>query len=137
MKKLLSIFLAVILLFSCVQPVRAAVVEPDAPCFSYISSVSASLTINESTGVARCYARCSTSKSNVTITIIGTLQQYRSEKWNYVASWSKSGSPTVILDEQCTVSRGYQYRFVVYFYIYDTNGNLLESTSLIRVYDYT
>ena len=136
MKKIVCLLLVVVLVCSLTLPAAAAVIEPAEPCYKKIRSIAIGFDIDESTGIASCYARC-IAWSNVTIKITGTLQQYSNGSWVYVTSWTKSGKDMVVLDEQWAVYRGYKYRFIATFSIYDSNGSFVESDSMSRIYDYT
>lgn len=136
MKRLFSLLLASILFCTAIFPASAAVSDPVEPCFDYIRSTAETFTIDETTGIAYCYARCYTGREDVTIKIIGTLQQYNSGTWNYINSWTQTGTLYAIMDRQWAVYSGYIYRFFVHVYIYDTEGNLLETDTLSRTYNY-
>lgn len=136
MKRIVCLLLVSILLCTAIIPASAAVIEPDEPCFNYIRSTSITLLIDESTGIASCYARCYSLNDTVTIKISGTLQQYKSGKWENMCGWVQFGTTVVIMDKQVTVSSGYQYRFVANYYIYDSEGNLLESSTATRTCNY-
>lgn len=135
MKRIISILLLCALLFGAVLPVSAAAIDPIAPQFKKIISTTISLEIDKKTGIAYCYADC-IAESDVTIKIVGTLQQYTNGSWVYVTSWTESGKRSVTLDEQYAVASGYKYRFIARFYIYDSNGSFVESEMASRIYDY-
>lgn len=137
MKRIVSLLLVSILLCAAIFPASAAVVEPVEPLFTYIKSATTTLTIDESTGIAYCYAKCYTARDDVTIKIVGLLQQYKAGSWVHVKSWTATGTKLVIMDEQWAVYSGYQYRFKALVYIHDAEGNYLESTSFVGTYDYT
>lgn len=135
MKRLISILLLGVLLCGMVLPASAAVIDPVAPQYKKIISITTSFYVDEKTGIAYCYADC-IAESDVTIKIVGTLQQYTNGSWVYVTSWTESGKRTVTLDEQYAVASGYKYRFIAQFYIYDSNGSFVESEMASRIYDY-
>lgn len=135
MKRITALILAIVLLGAAIIPASAAVVEPVKPYFTYIHSTSATFLIDESSGIASCFARC-TASSSVTVRIVGALQQYKNGSWTPVTSWITNGSTLVMLDKQRAVYSGYHYRFIARFYIYDSNGNILESDSITRTYNY-
>lgn len=126
MKRILSLFLVCTLLLSLALPVSAAVIDPVQPCFAYIRSTYVSVSVNQSMGIANCYADCS-ANSGVTIVISGTLQQNKNNEWEDVKSWVRTGSGFVSLDKQWAVYSGYQYRLYVTYKIYNSAGILLES----------
>lgn len=135
MKRLISILLLGVLLCGMVLPASAAVIDPVAPQYKKIISITTSFYVDEKTGIAYCYADC-IAESDVTIKIVGTLQQYTNGSWVYVTSWTESGKRSVTLDEQYAVASGYKYRFIARFYIYDSNGSFVESEMASRIYDY-
>lgn len=136
MKRFISILLVSALLVALAVSASAAVVDPVEPCFNYIRSDALTFRVDESTGIAYCYARC-TASSGMTIKIVGTLQQYKNGGWSNVNSWTSIGTTFITLDKQWAVYNGYQYRFYARFYIYDSDGNFLESDFQVRTYDYT
>lgn len=136
MKKIVCLLLVSVLLFSLVPSASAAVIDPIEVQFKKIISTAITFRIDESIGIAYCYARC-IAQNDVTIKITGTLQQYTNGSYVYVNSWTRSGKKMVILDEQWAVYRGYKYRFIATFSIYDSNGSFIESDSMSRIYDYT
>ena len=135
MKRLISILLLGVLLCGMALPASAAVIDPVAPQYKKIISITTSFYVDEKTGIAHCHADC-TAESNVTIKIVGTLQQYSNKSWVYVTSWTETGVGTVDLNEQYAVASGYKYRFIARFYIYDSNGSFVESEMASRIYDY-
>ena len=136
MKRIVTLLLLAALLCCLMAPASAAVIDPIEPYFQKIISTYVDFSINESTGIANCYARC-IAQDGVTIKIVGTLQQYTNGSWVYVTSWSTTGTGVVVLDKQYAVYSGYKYRFIARFYIYDANGSFVESDMLSRIYDYT
>lgn len=136
MKRFLCLLLVSSLLFLLAAPTSAAVVDPVEPCFNYIRSDAITFRIDESTGIAYCYARCS-ANGGVTIKIVGTLQQYINGGWSSISSWTSIGTSFITLDKARSVYSGYQYRFYARFYIYDSNGNFLESDFQAKTYDYS
>ena len=136
MKKIVCLLLVTVLLCSAILPASAAVVDPIAPQYKRIVSLALRLSIDESTGIASCYARC-LADSDVTIKIKGTLQQYSNGSWVYVNSWTKSGVRLVVLDEKWAVYSGYKYRFVATYSVYGSDGGFIESDTMSQIYDYT
>lgn len=135
MKRMICLVLACVLLCAVIAPVSAANGETATPYFTYIRSITATFDI-DSYGVANCYAKCQTI-SGYTIKIVGSLQQYNSNKWKEIYSWTTTGTTLVILDRDRAVYSGYNYRFVAKVYIYDAEGTFLESSIATRYYDYT
>lgn len=128
MKRIICLLLVFVLSCASILPVSAAEDPGIAPCFTYIHSTATSLTIDARTRIANCYAKCQTYSDNLTIKIVGTLQQYDS-KWTNVYSWTVTGSGgIVILDRLRAVPKGYNYRLVANYYIYNSAGTFLESS---------
>ncbi len=137
MKRIVCLLLVGILLCASVVPVSATEDTTISPRFTYISSTATGFRIDTEPGVAVCYAKCETYSESVTIKIVGSLQQYKSSQWTQIASWTVSGTGgLVILDRLKAVSKGYNYRFVATYYIYNSTGTLLESSSATRYYSY-
>ena len=136
MKRVLSLLLMCALLLALAAPVSATEELSVQPRFAYIHTTYLDFSINESTGVATCYANC-TAASGVTIKIEGYLQQKINGGWIHVKNWTVTGSNVAVLNKQWGVYSGYQYRFYARFYIYDANGAFLESNFAAKVYDYT
>lgn len=136
MKRLVCLLLVSVLLCAAILPASAANKETVSPCFTYIYSTKTTFSIDTTTGVAHCYAKCSAA-SGVTIKIIGTLQRSTASGWEDVCSWTVSGTSLVTLNKTRTVPRGYNYRFVAKYYIIHTLATaVLESTTETRYYNY-
>lgn len=135
MKRILTLLLVSALLFALAAPASAATVEPAQPYFNYIRIASIDFSIDESTGIAYCFADCS-ANTGVSIVINGTLQQYEEGDWTGVKSWVNVGSGYVAMDKQRAVYSGEHYRFYVTYKIYNTAGTLLESHTASKSYYY-
>lgn len=136
MKRLVCLLLVSVLLCAGVLPASAANKETVSPCFTYIYSTQTTFSIDETTGIAHCYAKCMAA-SGVTIKIVGTLQRSTTSGWEDVCSWTVKGSSYVDLNKTKVVPRGYNYRFVANYYIIHTLATaVLESDTETRYYNY-
>lgn len=57
------------------------------------------------------------------------LQQKLDSGWYTVKSWSDTGTCTAGASGSYAVARGYDYRVTVSAYVYDDNGNIVETGS--------
>ena len=135
MKRFTAVSLVLILLCACalITPAYA-----EASRFTYINTVGATLSINESSGIASCVASCRTHNTSDSIRIVGSLQRYNSNSnsWSQIKSWTKTGSGNITLDKSYAVYSGYRYRFVATVSIFDSNGQVIESTTPTSYYNY-
>lgn len=132
MKKVLSIFVAILMLNSFAIPASAAVKDDAELMYTYISRVSAGLTIDETLGVATCSGSVDAkSVSSVKVTV--RLQRYEDGSWKNVQTWSETGTAGVTCTKYYAIYRGYSYRVYVTGYVYNAYGVVQESAS---VYDY-
>lgn len=138
MKKVFSLLLATLLLLSSAFPVNA--VEPEQsvitvqPRWTYLYSVTASLDINL-LGVATC--RGTTACGSVRdVEIIVRLQQETATGWSTLKTWTDTGSGSAIASGSYAVARGYTYRTVSSVYVYDDNGNIIETGSASDTFYY-
>jgi len=136
MKKIYSIILTIIVLFSMVIPAYAALPDPPiSPQYNYIDAYSVNLTINQSSGIASCSATCYTSSSK-TVEIEYNLQRYMGSYWATVKTWTSSGTSYASLSKSWAVYSGYTYRGKATYRVYDSSGNLLETGSATKTYSY-
>ena len=128
MKRMLSLTLAVALLFALVIPVGAAEADSGiSPRFTYISTVSTHLTISNtgvSTSTATGYA---TGVSSVKL--VCRLQQYKDGGWKTIYVWTNKGTNMASVAQQWAVHSGYKYRTYTSFYVYNAAGTLLETAT--------
>ena len=128
MKRITAFLFSAVLIISLALPASAAVKETVQPRYTYINSVYASLSINEATGVTTCTGRV-TAKNTYPVEVDVYLQQDMGSYWKTVKSWSATGNWSTSLTGNHAVYDGYTYRVYVVGYVYDSNGNLLESAS--------
>lgn len=135
MKRLLVLFLAIVMLTATVIPAFAAVPEDNvvSPQYAYIKSCKASLSINEDTGVATCNSYCYAA-SGYTVKIQCKLQQYTGNTWSTLKTWSVSGPYYANVNENWTVTGGFTYRVYCLFSIYNSAGALVETGTTTNSY---
>lgn len=126
MKRLFCFFLILAMLSLMILPAAASEASIQ-PRWTYLNSVSASLDINW-LGVASCSGQALV-RSSDKIEVVVILQQYSSTGWVTINSWSSTGTTTTRASGQYAVARGYTYQVNVVAYVYDSNGNIIESGS--------
>lgn len=124
MKRVTCYLLVCILLCSMVIP-AAAEESTIQPRWSYLDAVSAVLDINW-LGVASCSGQAVARKA-VDIEVVVNLQQQTNTGWTTLRTWSSTGSVTALASGQYAVYRGYTYRVNTIAYVYDSNGNIIET----------
>jgi len=128
MKKTVSVLLVVAMLFIMVIPATAATSEsPVQPRWTYLNSVYAYLDINW-LGVATCEGSA-IAGSSVPVKTVVRLQQKLDSGWYTVETWSDTGTGAAGASGKIAVARGYDYRVTVSAYVYDDNGNIVETGS--------
>jgi hypothetical protein len=132
MKKYISIVFSIVLVFSIFMP-SAIADKPNnvrgiRPLFTYISSVGNGLTI--SGGTASMNSHLTASGSANKIVMNSYLKRNQSGTWTTVDSWPQTTySSSAYWSDTCSVSSGYYYKLVTYFYVYN-GSTLLESTTV-------
>ncbi len=79
----------------------------------------------ESDGTAKCYAYAKVA-GDYTLKMTMQLQQ-NVGMWKNVETWQGDGSIRVSLDEKYQVEKGYSYRLMVVYVVYDSEGKKAES----------
>ena len=126
MKRIMSFFVAVILLTVIVLPVSAE--QYVQPRYTYINDVSAELSINTTTGVATCTGSvCARSMKPVKVVV--SLQKDMGTYWQTLESWSGTGTMEIQIINRFGVYSDETYRVFTAAYVYASNNNLLESAS--------
>lgn len=128
MKKTVSVLAVIVMLCGLVTPVAATANESTIqPRWTYLNSVYAYLDINW-LGVATCEGNA-IAGSSVQVKTVVRLQQKLDSGWYTVKSWSETGTGTASAGGKIAVARGYDYRVTVSAYVYDDNGNIVETGS--------
>lgn len=128
MKRVIAIFIVIGILCSIAIPVAASTNEGVIqPRWSYLDAVVASLNINW-LGVATCEGSA-VAHSSVDVEVVVRLQQKLDSGWYTVETWSDTGTGAAGASGKIAVARGYDYRVTVSAYVYDDNGNIVETGS--------
>ena len=126
MKRILSIILVLVIVFTISLPVLAAENEITiSPRYSNIAVINAQLSINSNTGVATCRANSGfTGASSQKLTC--TLQRKSGSSWVTVKSWSTTSTASALLTKYYAVTSGHTYRLRVTCYVYNSSGTVIE-----------
>ena len=135
MRRITSLLIVVTIL--CAMAVSASATTVDnavQPRWTYLNSVYANLDINW-LGVATCEGRA-TAGDLVTVEVIVRLQQLKDTGWATIKSWTSTGTLTASASGSYAVYSGYTYRVSVTGYVYDSNGNLVETGTATDTFVY-
>lgn len=78
-------------------------------------------------GQATCYGQvCARDGYNVQLTM-QLQQKTKSGMWKTIQSCNATDTSIAVLDETYQVEKGYDYRLMVVYIAYDSNGNKVES----------
>lgn len=128
MRRTAALLMVIGILCTMIVPVAAATNESTVqPRWTYLNSVYAYLDINW-LGVATCEGTA-VARSSVDVEVVVRLQQKLDSGWYTVESWSDTGTGTAGTGGKIAVARGYDYRVTVSAYVYDDNGNIVETGS--------
>lgn len=130
MRKIISIFLSVVLLFGVLATgVYAASPNNEImPYYVAVTGWSATLDKTSST-TAKCHSRFSTHGDYL---IVATMYLKRKEGtlWKTAGTWSNSGTTVVTVNGSTGVATGYEYMVYSVADIYDENGNFVERATV-------
>lgn len=138
MKKVFSLLLAALLLLSSTFPVNAVAPEQSItavqPRWTYLHTITAFIDINF-LGVATCEG---TAVSRVVkdVKVVVRLQQETDTGWSTLKTWTDTGAGSAVASGSYAVARGYTYRTVSSVYVYDDNGNIIETGSASDTFYY-
>ncbi len=134
MKKVcFAIVLALVICFTAVPVEASAMVETPVtdqvePRFVAINSIYSLLKIEESSGIATCVGEVC-AKEMVPVEVVVQLQRLEDGMWNTLYTWSDTGTLFASMSGNYCVPRGYTYRTRVTAFVYDSDGNIIESGS--------
>lgn len=141
MKKILCALVVALTLCMTVTPINAlaATEEPFegtiAPRFTAINSIYALLKIDEGVGIATCVGEMQ-AKEMVPVKVVVQLQRLESGTWNTLQTWSNTGTFYATKAGSYAIAKGYTYRTKTIAFVYDTNGNIIESGSATHQVSY-
>lgn len=130
MKKSISFLIALVLFLLPLLACAESIVQPR---FTYI--VAPHVSLNISGGVATFSGRASSNSTatttKITLSLVrnadGSTYWFPMESWNAYAD----GISTAAVDKTASVDSGYTYHAFLYVQILDSDGNVLETTSVI------
>ena len=108
--------------------VETPVTDQLEPRFVAINSIYALLKIEESSGIATCVGEVC-AKEMVPVEVVVQLQRLEDGMWNTLYTWSDTGTLFASMSGNYCVPRGYTYRTRVTAFVYDSDGNIIESGS--------
>lgn len=135
MRKLLCFALCIIILITSIPTVFAAQGNDIMPMFDNINSVYASIEINQTNGLAKCTGMVA-AKSTYPVSVTVHLQQNVNNSWVTLQTWRASGTWSATATNYYAVYSGYQYRVMVFGYVYDDAGRIIETGSSVHSVNY-
>lgn len=128
MKKVVTLFLCVILVFGVMAPAVLATEDNVAvqPRYFRIGTYSVKLDINSS-GKSTCYCKVKSNTSTDSVELTMELQRLKGEDWSTIKTWTGSGTWFATLDKTWYVTSGYEYQLKITAEVYDSTGSLRET----------
>lgn len=136
MRKLICIVVSLVLLLSFPIQAFAYGANDIMPMYENISTVYAAISVDESLGITTCTGRITAKSTSYPVSVDVILQMYKDNRWTTLASWSASDTWSVTCMKHYAVYSGYQYRVLVYGYVYDDAGRIIESGSAVHSVNY-
>lgn len=135
MKRQTALILVLAILLYIAMPVAAANSSSAVqPRYTHIMDISAGMEVSF-LGVANCRGAL-IAKTNTPVKIIIRLQELDGSNWMTIKKWEFTDSGSVSGTGDYAIYSGRSYRVHVTGYVYDANGNILESASVSRYMDY-
>lgn len=133
MRKVISAILAVCIVMALPLSVLAMEEKTTVnPRYSYISSLTGTVTINSS-GTAICSASGKAQDSSHKVQLNCQLQGYTGSYWSLIKSWSTISTGSASIYKTQATSSGYSsYRLQITCKVYDSSSVLLESVTIYR-----
>lgn len=135
MRKSVCFLISFALIFTCAIHVSARENGDIMPLYEKISSVYACISIDQTTGITTCTGRI-VAKEEYPVSVDVILQIKENGDWSEVCSWSASGTLITSCIEHYAVYSGYDYRVLVFGYVHDANGRIIESGSAVHEVNY-
>ena len=135
MRKLFAIILVCAMLLVAAMPMATASADNTVqPRYTYIVEARADIEVSI-LGVASCSGSLTTRTSNpVKITI--RLQESDGSNWMTIKKWEITDTGGVSATKDYAIYSGSSYRVHVTGYVYDDEGNVLESATVSRYIDF-
>lgn len=135
MKKIVYMFLSALIIILNMIPMRVSANDNIMPVFENISTVYARLSIDEKLGITTCTGRI-VAKDEYPVSVDVILQVKQNGDWDDVKSWTASGTWVATCQEDYAVYSGYEYRVLVWGYVHDDTGRIIESGSAVHEVNY-
>ena len=135
MRRIISFLLVFALIMSYTVSVSAAVMDGVQPRYTYVLDVQAIPSINESTGIASCSGSITT-RNTYPVKVDVHLQMQENTGWTTLKTWSSTGTLAATVAKAWAVYSGHNYRVLVVGFVYDSNGNIIESASVYHTVYY-
>lgn len=128
LKKIISVVLILGLLSAIIVPAQANTIQPR---WTHVDELYAALKIDTTLGIATCEGSI-TAQDDLPVKVIVYLQQYNNGRWVTLKTWQAEDSEYVYKSGSYAIYSGYKYRTYVEGFVYDSNGNMIEATSLAQ-----
>ncbi len=128
-----AIVIALVICLAIVPFKASAMVETPVkdqiePQFVAINTIYSLLKIDESSGIATCVGEAR-AKEMVPVEVMVQLQQLDNGTWNTLQTWFGTGTYYASAAGSYCVPKGYTYRTKTIAFVYDNDGNIVESGS--------
>lgn len=134
-RKIVSAIIICLMLSICIAPAYAAQKNDIQLMFDEINLVRASLTIDETLGIATCTGKI-TAKSVKPVEVYVSLQKYVNGQWVTLKTWSAAGTLTASKTGQYAIYSGYKYRVSTIGYVLNDQGIILETGTALHEVNY-
>ena len=128
MRRVWCVILTLLMVTTLAAPVFATEYEPVLPRLVAIATNTVTIDIDTATGIASCDALCY-AKADYMIKVVCKLQRWTGSTWTTLKTWTNTDNYIAYISENWAVYSGYTYRAYATFYVYDSDGNLLETVS--------
>lgn len=126
MKKFISLLIAIVFAFVAI-PAYAEDIGVT-PYYLHIKLMANGFEIDDQTGEALVDAHI-TIKSGNSCKAVASVQRSSGSSWTTVSTFRETGTTSATISENLDVSRGYTYKCVFSFTVFDANGNIIEQKS--------
>jgi len=139
-KRLYSVVIALVMCLTII-PIEAfatvdtPITDTVEPRFVAINSIYALLKIDEGRGIATCVGEAR-AKEMVPVEVMVQLQRLENGTWNTLQTWFASGTYYASGAGSYAIAKGYTYRTKTTAFVYDANGNIIESGSATHQVSY-
>ena len=128
MKRFLSLALCIGLLCVMVLPASANTGNEYLLEYDHINTVTANLSISGFWGIASCDGSI-TARGDYPVYVEVYLQQHTEDGWETLQVWTSEDQMHTDAGGKYAVASGYQYRTYVIGYVYDSDGEVIDSAT--------